>query len=268
MANIIVSNILIMLERQDKTQKSLMDYIGVDKNVFSNWKNGTSASYVKYLPQIAKFLNVSVDWLIGSDEDNEVTIVDNIFNIMAQKGYMQKDLVNHLGINKAIVSTWKSGTSKSYEKYLPQIAVFLDVPLECLTGSVIDDFTIVNNIINMLERMHYTQQDLADYLGVYKSTITEWKRGKTTSFHKYISEIAEFLNVSVDYLTKCDVEMQPVCNLVQQSVPQFAISDKERDLIKLFRKLNGCGQKKVISYIADISSRTANLKPVDGVVQK
>lgn len=36
------------------------------KNTFTNWKAGRSESWKKYLPQIAEFLNVTVDELLGS----------------------------------------------------------------------------------------------------------------------------------------------------------------------------------------------------------
>lgn len=56
-----------LLKSQCKKQKDLTDYLGLTKNAFSNWKSGDNSSYMKYLPQIADFLNVSVDFLLGKE---------------------------------------------------------------------------------------------------------------------------------------------------------------------------------------------------------
>ena len=61
--------------------------------------------------------------------------IDKITLMMKQKGYTQQQLTDALGISKAIYSTWKSGLSKSYNKYLPEIAYFLEVSEEWLKGT-------------------------------------------------------------------------------------------------------------------------------------
>lgn len=61
--------------------------------------------------------------------------IDKITLMMKQKGYTQQQLTDTLGISKAIYSTWKSGLSKSYNKYLPEIANFLEVSEEWLKGT-------------------------------------------------------------------------------------------------------------------------------------
>ena len=56
------------LKTQKRTQKELCEYLGINKTAFSEWKNGKSSSYKKYLPQIADFFNVSVDYLLEKTE--------------------------------------------------------------------------------------------------------------------------------------------------------------------------------------------------------
>lgn len=60
--------IIHLLKQQHKKQKDLTDFLGLTKNTFTNWKGGASESYKKYLPQIADFFNVSVDYLIGKEK--------------------------------------------------------------------------------------------------------------------------------------------------------------------------------------------------------
>jgi transcriptional regulator with XRE-family HTH domain len=53
------------LKIQKKTQKALCEYLGLTKGAFTEWKAGRTASYRTYLPQIADFLGVQVDYLLG-----------------------------------------------------------------------------------------------------------------------------------------------------------------------------------------------------------
>lgn len=58
----------------------------------------------------------------------------------------------------------------------------------------------LDKIIKLLKESKRTQKDLTDYLGLEKSTFSSWKSNKSTSYKKYISEIAQYLNVSPNYL--------------------------------------------------------------------
>ena len=63
----ILDSIIEELKKQKKKQKDLTDYLGLSKNSFTEWKAERSKSYQKYLPQIAEFLNVSVDYLLSGE---------------------------------------------------------------------------------------------------------------------------------------------------------------------------------------------------------
>lgn len=63
-----LEKILNELARTSHTQKELCEYLGIGKQAFSDWKTHKSTSYMKYLPQIADFFGVSVDYLAGKTE--------------------------------------------------------------------------------------------------------------------------------------------------------------------------------------------------------
>lgn len=63
-----LDKILELIKKNDIKQKDLTDYLGISKNAFTNWKGGFSQSYNRYLPQIAEFFNVSIDYLAGREE--------------------------------------------------------------------------------------------------------------------------------------------------------------------------------------------------------
>jgi transcriptional regulator with XRE-family HTH domain len=72
-----IDKIIDILATKGLTQKELTDYLDIDKSTFSQWKNGKSQSYNKYISKIAEFLGVSTDELIGSGEAAEPVYLDN-----------------------------------------------------------------------------------------------------------------------------------------------------------------------------------------------
>ena len=56
-----------LLRSQGKKQKDLTDFLGISKNAFTDWKSGRIKSWQKYLPDIADYFGVSVDYLLGKE---------------------------------------------------------------------------------------------------------------------------------------------------------------------------------------------------------
>ena len=67
----ILDRITEELKTQKKTQKNLCDFLGLSSNNYTDWKSGKSSSYKKYLPEIAEYLNVSIDYLLGKTNIKE-----------------------------------------------------------------------------------------------------------------------------------------------------------------------------------------------------
>ena len=62
----ILDKIIELLEKQNRQQKDLTDFLGLEKSTFSAWKSKKSSSYKKYLPEIANFFKISIDELTGN----------------------------------------------------------------------------------------------------------------------------------------------------------------------------------------------------------
>ena len=72
----VLNNIMSLLKEQNKKQIDLTNFLGLSKNIFSEWKYKRSISYNRHLPQIAEFFNVSVDYLLGKEKP----LSDNSFS--------------------------------------------------------------------------------------------------------------------------------------------------------------------------------------------
>lgn len=57
--------ILVILKKKNFTQRNLSDYLGVSEQAVASWKSGRNEAWRKYLPQIADFLGVSINELLG-----------------------------------------------------------------------------------------------------------------------------------------------------------------------------------------------------------
>lgn len=66
-----LTKILGIMKEQRVSQQEICQYLNLTKQTFSDWKSGKSESYLKYLPQIAEYLDVSVDYLLGKTPSPE-----------------------------------------------------------------------------------------------------------------------------------------------------------------------------------------------------
>ena len=66
-----LTKILETMKEQRVSQQEICQYLNLTKQTFSDWKSGKSESYLKYLPQIAEYLDVSVDYLLGKTPSPE-----------------------------------------------------------------------------------------------------------------------------------------------------------------------------------------------------
>ena len=57
-----------------------------------------------------------------------------------------------------------------------------------------------DRIFELVDQKYKEQRDFANDLGVTASIVSEWRRGKSASYNKYISRIAAILGTSVEYL--------------------------------------------------------------------
>lgn len=69
----ILDNIVACLEYKEIEQKDLCEYLNVSSQMFTNWKNKSSNSYLKRLTKIAEFLDISVDHLLGKVNVSEAS---------------------------------------------------------------------------------------------------------------------------------------------------------------------------------------------------
>ena len=64
-----LSIIIDLMIRNNCDNKELASALGLNRQLITDWKAGRSRSFMKYLPQIADYFGVTVDYLLGSSPE-------------------------------------------------------------------------------------------------------------------------------------------------------------------------------------------------------
>lgn len=92
-----------------------------------------------------------------------------------------------------------------------------------------------------------SQQELADYLKISKSSVNMYERGEREPGLDLLEEIADFFNVDMDYLIGKS-------NISQSHLIQATGNQRTIEFIKLFEKLTSEQQDLIIKQIKGILS--------------
>lgn len=95
------------------------------------------------------------------------------------------------------------------------------------------------------------QKELTNYLKLNNVAFSEWKSGKSKSYRKYLIEIAEFFDVSIDYLVYGKEKSSPVEQLT---------ADEQR-LLTYYKKLNDIDKGVVIGRAEQLAEQSE--KPLE-----
>ena len=74
-----------LLKQQKKKQIQLTDFLGLNKNAYSDWKIGRTTSYTKHLSRIAEFFDVTVDYLLGKETSPDEPAIEHAEDVLWSK---------------------------------------------------------------------------------------------------------------------------------------------------------------------------------------
>lgn len=103
---------------------------------------------------------------------------------------------------------------------------------------------ILNRIITLLGTKD--QKELTDFLKLKKTAFTDWKSGKSNSYRKYLIEIAEFFNVSLDYL------------VYGKENHTKELTDDEQELLENYGKLTDDDKKETSKRVRELANGIAS----------
>lgn len=104
----------------------------------------------------------------------------------------------------------------------------------------------LDKILLLIKQRGLKQKNLADELGLKDTVVSDWKKGKSKSYLKYIYQIADFLGTTPEYLLgKTDNGI----------IPNPSLSSSQLELLNKFDQLSTDQQKDVLQYVEFIISK-------------
>lgn len=88
--------------------------------------------------------------------------------------------------------------------------------------------SIINRIVNLLKKNGASQADICNYIGIKYNVFTTWKTRETDPPAKYLIQICEFLNISLEYLLTGK----------EKSSLTSELSADEQELFKIYKGLS------------------------------
>lgn len=114
---------------------------------------------------------------------------------------------------------------------------------------------IVQNILNIAKTRKVNNQQLCKILETNSNKIYDWKIGKSKPSAEDISKLADYFNVSADYLLGRDVPIKTKTDGSTEALSSAAsLSSSQKQLVELAESLTDDEIKKVLSYIRFVLS--------------
>lgn len=106
-----------------------------------------------------------------------------------------------------------------------------------------------------------TQTELGEYLGVVQSAVGNWERGRNIPSYELLVKIADYFNVSTDYLIGRTSDRQVIKRPISELAEKFArdypdlLSDKRfMTSADLYSRLPDEYQERIFTYILGIAT--------------
>ena len=112
--------------------------------------------------------------------------------------------------------------------------------------------SIINRIVDLLKKNGASQADICNYIGIKYNVFTTWKTRETDPPAKYLVQICEFLNISLEYLLTGE----------EKSSPTVKMTADERELFDLYSDLSIENKARVRERAAVLSELEVQTDPV------
>lgn len=97
------------------------------------------------------------------------------------------------------------------------------------------------------ENKRLSQQQLADAIGEKQSSVGSWESGKSYPRHKTLVKLADYLDISIDYLT----DRTDLPGVVQKEDKSFSFAPHEKEIVLAYREMSK-SEKAMICKMLDI----------------
>ena len=100
-----------------------------------------------------------------------------------------------------------------------------------------------------------TQLEVGQAIGTSQRNIGRWENGENEPAAFYVKALADFFNVSTDYLL--GIEDDFGAKIQSTPAPSTALTAEERELLEGYREINAAGKKLVMQTVQTLRNSAA-----------
>lgn len=138
---------------------------------------------------------------------------EKLKKLRKEKGLTQQEVADFFGINQPVYQKWESGNRKPTYENLSMLACIFDVSIDFLLSEYSEiskerylkfkreNMSIFPQRLKELRKEKgYTQQQIADEIGVNRGSYSNWEKGKREPNFETLLKLASILNTTTSYL--------------------------------------------------------------------
>ena len=219
-----------MRKKYGLTMKQLGNEIGVAESTISQYESGKREPDYATLIRLADYFNVSVDFLLGRENDDNLTpdipeaekrfekMTNRIKELRQSKKITQGALADYLGIAQNTLSYWEQGKYDIDSESLKKIANYFNTTIDYILNRESNNtaslsISRINAITDRLAEMRLkaglSRKELAEKSGVSLSVISNLEEGKDGINGQDVDMLARALDTSFDYLMGLSEDSAP-----------------------------------------------------------
>lgn len=131
-----------------------------------------------------------------------IVFVEQLKTLRKINGLTQKELAEKLKIKQNLYSDWENGKSEPNIEMLVRISDYFDVSLDYLMGgkmkNITEEFSLCLKKLRMKRKL--SQKQIAEELKISQQQYSKWEGGIITPNAETLVRLADYFDVSVDYL--------------------------------------------------------------------
>ena len=138
-----------------------------------------------------------------------MSLPENLKKMRDYKGLTQEEVSKDLNMNRATYAHYETGRREPDVSTLKLLADYFNVTTDELLReyssisknlSLVTETGLANRIKELRTELDLTQEEFGKLFGIVKSTVSLYESGKSTPDDEIKKKIADYFNVSLDYL--------------------------------------------------------------------
>lgn len=194
------------------TQQEFADRIGIKRNSLANYETGRNTPINAIIVSICREFNVNETWLrYGVGDIFTSDIFFGAGEMPARLKYLrhvlnlsQQSFADSLGISRGNIAAYEAGKNNLSQSAISLICKVYNVNEIWLRSGSGDVFMSSDGIAGRMKFfrnvLKFTQQDLADKIGVKQNTIAQYEMGRTVPSNAIIISLCREFDINKDWL--------------------------------------------------------------------